>query len=208
MLCEEIKKSLNWHLIFVNQVQWWPRITCAQASACPPGATAPAVAMGSPSVTSSQNSSLTTAVSVSPPALTNSSHQHAPTCPLLFDWQLIRCLAVMSFVVLHSGLIDKIPTVKQVVSNAALLHPCDYSLNIPVNQICGHCVNMARSSGAARQQVDRQITLKWDSCREALTEKGNKALFGCLSWREVENWHYFVSSTFKSIHLDGVCVGR
>lgn len=103
---------------------------------------------------------------------------------------------------LHSGLNDKSLTVRQVVCNAALLLPCDYSLNAPVNQICGHGVNMARSSGAVRQQVDRQIMLKWDSYREALTEKGNKALFGCLSWREVENWHYFVSSLFKSIHLD------
>lgn len=114
----------------------------------------------------------------------------------------------MSSVVLCSGLIDKSPTVRQVTSSAALLLPCDYSLDVPVNQICVHCVNMAQSSGAVRQQVDRQIMLKWDSYREALTEKGNKTLFGCLSWREVENWHYFVSSLFKSIHLNGVGVGR
>lgn len=114
----------------------------------------------------------------------------------------------MSFGVLHSGLIDKSPAVRQAVSDAALLPPCDYLLNVPVNQICGHCVNMACSSGAVRQHVDRQITLKWNSYREALTEKGNKALFGCLSWREVKNWHYFVSSLFRSIHLDGVGVGR
>lgn len=209
MLCKEIKKSIYvWHLVFVIQVQWWPRITCVQASVCLPGVTAPAAATGSQSVTSSRNSSLTTAVSVSPPALSYSSHQHAPTCPLLFDWQLTRCLAVMSFFVLHSRLIDKSPTVRQVMSNAALLLPCDYSLNVPVNQICGHCVNMARSSGAVRQQVDIQITLKWDSYRVALTERGNKALFGCLSWREVENWHYFVSSLFKIIHLYGEGVGR
>lgn len=113
----------------------------------------------------------------------------------------------MSFVVLHNGLTDRSPTVRQVVSNAALLLPCDYSLNIPVNQICGHCVNMARSSGAVRQQVDRQIMLKWNSNREALTEKGNKALFGCLGRGGVENWHYFVSSLFKGIHLDGEGVG-
>lgn len=195
------KVSLSSHLVFVSQVQWWPRTTCVQASACLRGVTAPAVAMGSPSVTSSRNSSRTTAVSVSPPALTNFSHQHAPTCPLLFKWQLTRSLAVMSIFVLHSGLIDKSPTVRQVMSSAALLLPCDYSLNIPVNQISRHCVNMA--SGPVGRQVDRQITLKWDSHREALTEKGNKALFGCLSWRERENWHYFVSSLFKSIHLVG-----
>lgn len=159
-------------------------------------------------MTSSQNSSLTTVVFVSPPALTNSLHHHSPRCPTLFDCHFAQCLAVMSSVVLQGGLIDRSPTVRQIMSNAVLLLPCDYSLNVPVNQICGHCVRMACSSGAVRRGVDRQIMLKWDSYREALTGKGNKALFGCLSCREVENWHYFVSGLFKSIHLDGVGVGR
>lgn len=170
----------------MSQAQWWPRITCAQASAYLPGATAPAAETGSQSVTSSPNSSLTTAVSVSPPALTNSSNQHAPTCPLLSDWQLTRCLAVMSFGVLHSGWMDKSPTVRQAMSNAALLPPCDYSLNVPVNQICGHCVNMACSSGATRQHVNRQITRKWNSYREALTKK--KAMKHYLGVWAGEKW--------------------